>query len=107
MNKFSISGALYNWSVEVFETGVSVTARFPEEDVAPFERVSNYMNTPFPVMSREGIEAMIGMREEFEKGDHYALPDSYIQLNHKERMIIDSWREMAIREYEADALVEW
>lgn len=107
MKKFTISASIFNWTVEITDFQIFLTAEFHEEDAAPFERVPSYMNLPMPIISKSGINAMIEFREEFEKGNHYAIPNSYLGLPHNERMAIDAWRELAIREYQEDATFEW
>ncbi|EPN4085929.1 hypothetical protein ACT0AZ_003648 [Escherichia coli] len=110
MKEFTITKSLYDWTVKISDKTVSVSPSHVENDWGVSrETISRSMHVPFDLMSLTGIHAMLEVREQFESGNHGAIPTNNHLLTNEEREIIENWRcEYAIPYYEEDVLTfEW
>ncbi|EFE2809472.1 hypothetical protein [Escherichia coli] len=110
MKELIITKSLYDWTVKIYDNSVSVHASHVENDWGVSrETISRSMHIPFAKMSMTGIHAMLEVREQFEAGNHGAIPTNNHLLTNEEREIIENWRyEYAIPYYEEDVLTfEW
>ncbi|BEB33941.1 hypothetical protein [Escherichia coli] len=110
MKEFTITKSLYDWTVKISGKTVSVHASHVENDWGVSrETISRSMHVPFDLMSLTGIHAMLEVREQFESGNHGAIPTNNHLLTNEEREIIENWRcEYAIPYYEEDQVeIDW